>query len=58
MNCRLEGRIAGFDEFMNIVLDDAVEVDVKKKTKVSIGRILLKGDNITLLRPISEEGAS
>ena len=55
MNSRLEGRIAGFDEFMNVVLDDAVEVDIKKKTKVPIGRILLKGDNITLLCPISSD---
>ena len=41
----------GFDEYMNIVLDDAEEVDVKRKTRTPVGRILLKGDNITLLAP-------
>ena len=46
---RIEGRIAGFDEFMNIVLDDAEEISVKKKTRRNLGRILLKGDNITLM---------
>ncbi|KAF3795821.1 Small nuclear ribonucleoprotein E [Nymphaea thermarum] len=46
---RIEGRIIGFDEYMNLVLDDAEEVNVKKKTRKSLGRILLKGDSITLM---------
>ncbi|QHO52767.1 Small nuclear ribonucleoprotein E [Arachis hypogaea] len=46
---RIEGRIIGFDEYMNLVLDDAEEVNVKKNTRKTLGRILLKGDNITLM---------
>ncbi|XWS73188.1 hypothetical protein CRYUN_Cryun02cG0104700 [Craigia yunnanensis] len=46
---RIEGRIIGFDEYMNLVLDDAEEVNIKKKSRKSLGRILLKGDNITLM---------
>jgi len=46
---RIEGRIMGFDEYMNMVLDNAEEVSVKKKSRKPIGRILLKGDNITLI---------
>jgi len=46
---RIEGRILGFDEYMNLVLDDAEEISVKKKTRRPVGRILLKGDNITLM---------
>lgn len=59
---RLEGVIVGFDEYMNIVLDDAEEVYMKKAQRNRIGtiriskrshtvpgRILLKGDNITLM---------
>lgn len=34
---------------MNVVLDDAEEVDAAKKSRKSIGRILLKGDNISLI---------
>jgi len=50
---RLEGRITGFDEFMNVVLDEAVEVYVKEaKPRRELGRILLKGDNITLIQQI------
>lgn len=47
VDSRLEGTIRGFDEFMNVVVDDAVEINSKKDTKRSLGRILLKGDNIT-----------
>merc|ERR1711904_196534 len=46
---RIEGRILGFDEYMNLVLDDAEEIMMKKKTRRAVGRILLKGDCITLM---------
>ncbi|KAF9939902.1 hypothetical protein BGZ67_008754 [Mortierella alpina] len=53
LDTRIEGQIIGFDEFMNLVLDDASEVNIKKGTKKHIGRILLKGDNITLIQSVS-----
>jgi len=46
----LEGQIIGFDEYMNFVLDGAVELDTKTGKKSDVGRILLKGDAITLLQ--------
>ena len=46
---RIEGRIIGFDEYMNTVLDEAEEVYIKKQQRRSIGRIVLKGDNISLI---------
>lgn len=52
---------------MNLVLDEADEINTKKKTKKSVGinffveyfndhqgRILLKGDNITLMMRVAE----
>lgn len=51
----IEGRIVGFDEYMNLVLDDAEEVTEKKRRRVPVGRILLKGDNITLMRNVGKE---
>ncbi|KAH9654073.1 Small nuclear ribonucleoprotein E [Citrus sinensis] len=42
-------KLVGFDEYMNLVLDDAEEVHIKKNTRKPLGRILLKGDNITLM---------
>ncbi|GES88313.1 small nuclear ribonucleoprotein E [Rhizophagus clarus] len=50
VDLRIEGQIIGFDEFMNLVLDNAEEVNLKKKTRNLLGRILLKGDNITLIQ--------
>lgn len=47
---QIEGQIIGFDEYMNIVVDDAVEIDSKKNVRQEVGRILLKGDSITLLQ--------
>jgi small nuclear ribonucleoprotein E len=47
---RIEGKIIGFDEYMNVTLDDAKEIDVKTGESEDIGRILLKGDTITLIQ--------
>ncbi|KAI9019460.1 small nuclear ribonucleoprotein-like protein E [Phycomyces nitens] len=50
---RIEGQIIGFDEFMNLVLDDAEEVMTKEKTRRAVGRVMLKGDNITLIQSVN-----
>ncbi|XP_026829951.1 uncharacterized protein LOC105277751 [Ooceraea biroi] len=50
VNLRIEGHIVGFDEYMNLVLDDAEEYHQKTKNKKPLGRIMLKGDNITLIQ--------
>ncbi|GBG28665.1 Small nuclear ribonucleoprotein E [Hondaea fermentalgiana] len=57
-NMRIEGRIVGFDEFMNLVLDEAEEVNVKQKTRRTLGRIMLKGDNVTLIMGVSKGKAA
>lgn len=50
---RITGVIKGFDEFMNLVVEDAVEVNVKDPSKKrSLGMILLKGDTITLISSV------
>ncbi|KAK9966807.1 hypothetical protein ABG768_003898 [Culter alburnus] len=53
VNMRIEGCIIGFDEYMNLVLDDAEEVHMKTKNRKPLGRVMLKGDNITLLQSVS-----
>lgn len=51
INLRIEGAIVGFDEYMNLVLDDAEEYNIKTSTKrKTLGRIMLKGDNICLIQ--------
>jgi len=49
---RIEGHIIGFDEYMNLVLENAEEYYVKTKRRRTIGRVLLKGENITLIRSL------
>lgn len=49
VNLRIEGHIIGFDEYMNLVLDDAYEVNLKNDNRRKVGCILLKGENITLI---------
>lgn len=41
----------GFDEYSNLVLDDVEEVNVKSGRRVALGRILQKGDTVTLICP-------
>lgn len=45
----IQGKLRGFDEFMNVVIEEAVEISTKDGTKENLGRILLKGDNISLI---------
>lgn len=52
---QLEGQIIGFDEYMNMVLDNAVEIGGRKGGRVEVGRILLKGDAITLIQEAEPE---
>ena len=48
---RIEGQIVGFDEFMNLTVDGATEVD-REGRREEVGRILLKGDAITLMQEV------
>ena len=52
---QLEGVVIGFDEFMNVTMDETTEITLSKGVRVGdpvpIGRILLKGDNIALIQP-------
>jgi small nuclear ribonucleoprotein E len=56
-NLRIEGHVIGFDEYMNLVLDDAEEVHIKRGERKSVGRILIKGDNITLIQNVSPQAS-
>ena len=47
---KIEGQIVGFDEYMNIVLEDAYEIDTKTNKRKALGKILLKGETISLVQ--------
>ena len=47
---RIEGIIRGFDEFMNLVLDDAEEVNTRTGARTRLNStLLLRGDTIALI---------
>ncbi|KAH7120787.1 LSM domain-containing protein [Dendryphion nanum] len=58
LGMRIEGKLRGFDEFMNLVIDDAVEITLAKKDapeeRRKLGQILLKGDNIALIQSVQQ----
>ncbi|KAF2452742.1 hypothetical protein BDY21DRAFT_294114 [Lineolata rhizophorae] len=56
LHIRMEGKIRGFDEFMNLIIDEAVEVTLatndKAEERRELGQMLLKGDNISLIQSL------
>ncbi|AMD22215.1 HGL125Wp [Eremothecium sinecaudum] len=51
-NREFTGTLVGFDDFVNVVLEDVVEYEgVDKPIKTHSGRMLLSGNNITMLVP-------
>jgi small nuclear ribonucleoprotein E len=58
VNLRLEGHIVGFDEYMNLVLDDAEEYHMRTKSRKTLGRLMLKGDNIMLIQNVNPQAMS
>ena len=40
---RLEGKILGFDEYMNIVLDETYEIQMRTNTSRPLGKLLVRG---------------
>ena len=45
---KIFGKIIGFDEFMNLVIDDGYEV-LENLDKIKIGRLLIRGDSILMI---------
>ncbi len=45
----LEGRLVGYDEFMNLVLEDTEERTAQQTRK--IGSVILRGNNVVSISP-------
>ena len=52
---RFEGKLLGFDEFLNLVLDDTVEINMKNNTRTNAGRLLLKGDQVGVIHAANSQ---
>ena len=51
------GTLVGFDDYVNMVLEDAVEYEMTSegKKKTNLEEILLNGNNITMMVPGGQE---
>ena len=48
----LRGKLRGFDQHMNLVLENAEEVTYGEEEKVkSLGTIIVRGDNVIIISP-------
>lgn len=56
VNKRFEGNLIGFDEWLNLVLDDTVEMNIRSNVRRNIGRILLRGETVTLVSLHDQSG--
>ncbi|RLF44729.1 MAG: RNA-binding protein [Thermoplasmata archaeon] len=45
----LEGKLSGYDEYMNLVLEDTEET--VNDTKRKIGTVILRGNNVVSISP-------
>ena len=46
----IEGMILGFDEFMNLVLDDSEEVNIKTNERTKLGKLIISSYYVKSVR--------
>lgn len=54
-NRQVTGILRGFDPFMNLVIDEAVE-ETKKGDKEPIGMVVIRGNSVVLLESLDRIG--
>lgn len=54
LDTRIQGTIVGMDEFMNLTMENAVEINTKNGTERKLGRIVMKQDNICLMHSVED----
>eukprot|EP00013_Stygamoeba_regulata_P003284 CAMPEP_0177628424 /NCGR_PEP_ID=MMETSP0447-20121125/126_1 /TAXON_ID=0 /ORGANISM="Stygamoeba regulata, Strain BSH-02190019" /LENGTH=76 /DNA_ID=CAMNT_0019129675 /DNA_START=30 /DNA_END=260 /DNA_ORIENTATION=+ len=50
-NRKVSGVFRGYDQFMNLVLEEAVE-EVSQSERTSIGMVVIRGNSVILMEPL------
>lgn len=52
---KIKGKLRGFDQHLNIILEDAEEISVdpetNQQTVVQVDTVIVRGDNVILVSP-------
>lgn len=52
---KVKGKLRGFDQHLNLILEDAEEIsfdpETKEQTVVAIQRVIVRGDNVVIVSP-------
>ncbi len=52
----LRGILQGYDQHMNLVLEEAEEISNENSTQKRLGMIVIRGDNVMMISPTIKEG--
>jgi small nuclear ribonucleoprotein len=52
---KIKGRLLGFDQHLNLILEDAEEIffdsETEEQTITQIDRVIVRGDNVVIVSP-------
>jgi small nuclear ribonucleoprotein len=52
---KIKGRLRGFDQHVNLILEDAEEItfdpETEEQTVVTIDTVIVRGDNVVIVSP-------
>ncbi|TFF96983.1 RNA-binding protein [Candidatus Thorarchaeota archaeon] len=52
---KIKGRLQGFDQHLNLILEDAEEIsfdlETEEETIVTVQKVIVRGDNVVIVSP-------
>mmetsp|Transcript_12817 Transcript_12817/g.19407 ORF Transcript_12817/g.19407 Transcript_12817/m.19407 type:complete len:105 (+) Transcript_12817:57-371(+) len=51
---KVTGILRGYDQFMNVVVDEASELNNQEKTTSSLGTVVIRGNSIITIEPLEK----
>jgi small nuclear ribonucleoprotein len=52
---KIKGKLQGFDQHLNLILEDAEEIsfnlDTEEETIITVQKVIVRGDNVVIVSP-------